>query len=219
MTAPSTTAGGPVLRRLSRPFAALAATALPTAYIAAVDPNTPGHYPLCPFRQATGWWCPGCGGLRCVHALAHGEFTAGLHDNLLAVVLFVVLGVLWVRWAFAALTGGPGRGWRWGRPGWSRWGWCWWPSPCCATCRPACTWRRRPSDSRRSRLPAPGPPLVTCAATGPQGETGAGWMLCAPPGAATIELPMDVCWSRPPHDPIGPLEDFGCREVRGARGT
>ncbi|MGC0318284.1 hypothetical protein QBC98_006801 [Kitasatospora acidiphila] len=108
VTAPSTTAGGPVLRRLSRPFAALAATALPTAYIAAVDPNTPGHYPLCPFRQATGWWCPGCGGLRCVHALAHGEFTAGLHDNLLAVVLFVVLGVLWVRWAFAALTGGPG---------------------------------------------------------------------------------------------------------------
>jgi hypothetical protein len=106
VTASSTPAGGPVLRRLTRPFAALAAVALPTAYVASVDPNTPGHYPLCPFRQATGWWCPGCGGLRCVHALSHGEFTGALHDNLLAVVLFAVLGVLWVRWVFAALTGG-----------------------------------------------------------------------------------------------------------------
>ncbi|WP_232247742.1 DUF2752 domain-containing protein [Kitasatospora azatica] len=107
MTASSTPAGAPAaLRRLVRPLTALAATAVPTLFVATVDPNSPGHYPTCPFLQATGWWCPGCGGLRCVHALTRGELDQAMHDNLLAVVLFGVLGVLWVRWAWAALTGG-----------------------------------------------------------------------------------------------------------------
>ncbi|MGF1426212.1 DUF2752 domain-containing protein [Kitasatospora sp. LaBMicrA B282] len=108
MTAPSTPAGPtpPVLRRLARPLAALAAVSLPTLYVSAVDPNRPGHYPTCPFLQATGWWCPGCGGLRCVHALTRGDLTAACHDNLLAVLLFAVLGVYWLRWLAAAVTGG-----------------------------------------------------------------------------------------------------------------
>ncbi|MDH6132565.1 hypothetical protein P3T37_001950 [Kitasatospora sp. MAA4] len=107
MTASRSSAGElSALRRLARPFGALAAVALPTLYVSAVDPNTPGHYPTCPFLQATGWWCPGCGGLRCVHALSRGDLTAACHDNLLAVALFGVLGVLWVRWAWAALTDG-----------------------------------------------------------------------------------------------------------------
>ncbi|MDH6577970.1 DUF2752 domain-containing protein [Kitasatospora sp. MAP5-34] len=95
-----------VLRRLSRPLAALAAVGVPTLYVAAVDPNAPGHYPTCPVLRATGWWCPGCGGLRAVHALAHGDLTTAGHDNLLVLVLAGVLGVLWLRWLWAALTGG-----------------------------------------------------------------------------------------------------------------
>lgn len=106
MTSASTTSAlPPVLRRLGPPLAALAAVAVPAVYVAAVDPNTPGHYPDCPFLAATGWWCPGCGGLRCVHALAHGDFTGALHDNAAAVLLFGVLALLWLRWAWAALTG------------------------------------------------------------------------------------------------------------------
>lgn len=93
------------LRRLARPLAALVAVGLPTLYVAAVDPNTPGHYPTCPVLSATGWWCPGCGGLRAVHALTHGDLTAAVHDNLLVVVLAVVAAVLWVGWLWAALTG------------------------------------------------------------------------------------------------------------------
>ncbi|WP_457028258.1 DUF2752 domain-containing protein [Kitasatospora sp. P5_F3] len=94
------------LRRLVRPLAALTAVGLPTLYVAGVDPNTPGHYPTCPVLAATGWWCPGCGGLRAVHALTHGELTAAVHDNLLVVLLAVVAVLLWVGWLWAALTGG-----------------------------------------------------------------------------------------------------------------
>ncbi|WP_345696560.1 DUF2752 domain-containing protein [Kitasatospora terrestris] len=113
MNAPATPAPGQkssALRRLVRPVAALTAVAVPTAYVALVDPNTPGHYPVCPVLQATGWWCPGCGGLRAVHALTRGDLTAAGHDNLLVLVLAIVLGVLWVRWAWTALTGGTAPG-------------------------------------------------------------------------------------------------------------
>ncbi|AUY52182.1 DUF2752 domain-containing protein [Streptomyces sp. CB01881] len=97
----------PVLRRLGAPLTALAAVAAPTVYVAAVDPNAPGHYPTCPFLTLTGWWCPGCGGLRCVHALTHGDLSGALHDNAPAVLLFAVLAVLWLRWVWAAVRGGP----------------------------------------------------------------------------------------------------------------
>ncbi|MFG3049829.1 DUF2752 domain-containing protein [Kitasatospora sp. NPDC048239] len=105
--APTASTRPPVLRRLGPPLAALAAVAVPAVYIAAVDPNAPGHYPDCPFLAATGWWCPGCGGLRCVHALAHGDLSGALHDNASAVLLFAVLAVLWLRWLWAVSVGGP----------------------------------------------------------------------------------------------------------------
>lgn len=97
----------PLGRRLARPLAALAAVVLPAAYVATVDPNAPGHYPVCPVLQSTGWWCPGCGGLRCVYALAHGDLDVAGHDNLLVMVLAGAAAVLWLRWAWAALTAGP----------------------------------------------------------------------------------------------------------------
>jgi hypothetical protein len=78
-------------------------------FVAAVDPNTPGRYPVCPFLQATGWWCPGCGGLRCVHALTRGHLGQALHDNLLAVVLLAAAALLWLNWAAAALAARPVR--------------------------------------------------------------------------------------------------------------
>lgn len=106
--APTASARPSAPRRLVPPLAAAAAVALPAGYVAAVDPNVPGHYPDCPFLAATGWWCPGCGGLRCVHALTHGDLSGALHDNAVAVLLFAVLGVLWARWLWAALRALPG---------------------------------------------------------------------------------------------------------------
>ncbi|MFJ8042748.1 DUF2752 domain-containing protein [Kitasatospora sp. NPDC096147] len=102
---PTTTPSSRV-RRVARPLLALAAVAAPALYVASVDPNVPGHYPVCPVLAATGWWCPGCGGLRAVHALAHGDLVTAAHDNLLAVALVLAAGLLWAGWTWAALTGG-----------------------------------------------------------------------------------------------------------------
>ena len=74
-----------------------------TGLVAAVDPNRPGHYPSCPFRLVTGWACPGCGALRAVHALTHGDVATALQLNAMLVLLLTVVVAAWVRF----VTGRP----------------------------------------------------------------------------------------------------------------
>jgi hypothetical protein len=99
--------GGPraVLRPLGVAVAALAAT----GYVAVVDPNVAGHFPTCPFLAITGWYCPGCGALRAVHALAHGDLSTALARNPFAVVAAGYLAVAWVLWLHRTVTGRPRR--------------------------------------------------------------------------------------------------------------
>jgi hypothetical protein len=66
--------------------------------LAAIDPNQPGHYPTCPFLAITGHWCPGCGSLRAVHALATGDLGTALDRNPLTVLLLPLLVLAWVGW-------------------------------------------------------------------------------------------------------------------------
>jgi hypothetical protein len=89
------------------PYAVLAAVAGATAYVAAIDPNAPGHYPTCPFYAVTGYYCPGCGSLRMVHDLAHGHVGQAFGLNPLTFALLPVLAWLWVRWALAVRHGRP----------------------------------------------------------------------------------------------------------------
>jgi hypothetical protein len=89
------------------PYAVLGAVAAAAAYVAAVDPNHPGHYPTCPFLAVTGYYCPGCGTLRMVHALTHGHVAEAFGRNALAFVTLPVFAYLWVRWAVAARRGRP----------------------------------------------------------------------------------------------------------------
>lgn len=57
------------------------------AYIGLADPHGPGFLaPPCPFLHLTGWWCPGCGGLRMTHDLLHGDLAAAATDNLFLLV-------------------------------------------------------------------------------------------------------------------------------------
>ncbi len=61
-------------------------------YIGLVDPhNTHSVYPQCPFKLATGWNCPACGGLRMVHDFLHGDLAASINDNIFLLVGIPVL--------------------------------------------------------------------------------------------------------------------------------
>ncbi|MET8445818.1 DUF2752 domain-containing protein [Streptomyces sp. NPDC005209] len=91
--------------RLAVPVGLLAAAAGAFAYVGTVDPNEPGHYPVCPLYAYTGLYCPGCGGLRSAHAFVHGDLLTALQDNAAAVVGFLGGAVLWTVWVVAAVRG------------------------------------------------------------------------------------------------------------------
>ncbi|GAB2871694.1 DUF2752 domain-containing protein [Streptomyces mayteni] len=50
-------------------------------------------HPACPVPALTGLHCPGCGGLRCAAALAHGDLGAALGANALVVAALAVLAL------------------------------------------------------------------------------------------------------------------------------
>lgn len=97
----------PRLRRIATPAAVLAGVVGAFAFVGTVDPNEPGHYPVCPLLRFTGIYCPGCGGLRSAHAFAHGDVVAALGSNALAVVGYAAFAVLWALWMVRAATGRP----------------------------------------------------------------------------------------------------------------
>ena len=82
------------------------------------DPAKHVFYPRCLFHATTGLSCPGCGGLRGLHELLHGDWLAALRMNLLAfglVPLLILLGLPhWLR------RRPPGATTVWGRP-WFIW--------------------------------------------------------------------------------------------------
>ena len=81
-------------RRMLWPVVGVGTLIGATAYLATVDPNSPGHYPVCPLKALTGIDCPACGGLRCVHDLTHGDIVGALDQNLLVVILLPIIVVL-----------------------------------------------------------------------------------------------------------------------------
>ena len=71
--------------------AMLAAFIVAVAMLWASDPATSGLFPPCPVRYLTGWYCPGCGSLRAIHQLLHGNLRAAWAMNPLTVVLLPFL--------------------------------------------------------------------------------------------------------------------------------
>ena len=116
-SAPTALAGG--RRALLQPLGVAAAALVVTGYVASVDPNAAGHYPTCPFLAITGLYCPGCGALRAVHALAHGDVVTALARNPFAVVALGYVVIAWVLWLDRTARGRPVR---WLAPPWVLYG-------------------------------------------------------------------------------------------------
>lgn len=92
-------------------YAAIAAaglSALTVVYL--FDPRNPGLYPVCPFFGLTGYHCPGCGALRALHQLLHGNLAAALGYNAYSMLALPVLA-----YSFAA-SGLRSLGWLAPRP-------------------------------------------------------------------------------------------------------
>ena len=72
-------------------------SAIVAAFVAALlmldffDPATSGVFPPCPLLYLTGWYCPGCGSLRALHQLLHGNLSAAWALNPLTIVLLPFL--------------------------------------------------------------------------------------------------------------------------------
>jgi hypothetical protein len=92
-------------RRLLAPALALVGAAAALGYVAAVDPNEPGHYPLCPTRALFGVDCPGCGLMRSIHDLVTGNVSGAVDHNVLIVALAPLAIVVWLRWFLRSWRG------------------------------------------------------------------------------------------------------------------
>ena len=73
------------------------------------DPSEATSFPGCPFHALTGLYCPGCGTLRCLHALLHADLRSALDYNLLTVLLVPMLLVAWLSVGLTGIRGHPPR--------------------------------------------------------------------------------------------------------------
>ena len=92
----------PRRRRMRAPVLVIGGLAVATLALRLRDPHEHGSWGLCP-SAAMGVYCPGCGGLRAVNDLTHGDVLGAASSNLAFVVAlpFIVLGLtLWTagRW-------------------------------------------------------------------------------------------------------------------------
>ena len=72
----------------------LVASAAGVWLLRSFDPTAPGSpFPPCLFQSVTGWYCPGCGITRCLHALVHGDLAQAVAMNPLLVLLLALTPV------------------------------------------------------------------------------------------------------------------------------
>jgi Protein of unknown function (DUF2752) len=101
---------------LGAPLLVAASSTLVCAAIWMGDPTTPhGPLPVCPTKALLGIDCPGCGSLRMLYSLMHGDLFAAVRFNALglAAVVFVVWAYL--AWTYGRITGRRIKSWQHGR--------------------------------------------------------------------------------------------------------
>jgi hypothetical protein len=89
---------------LVAPIATGCCLAAAATYVAIQDPSEGGTFLPCPFRTATGLWCPGCGLTRATHHLLRGDLVTALRFNVFVIPIVVTIVVAWATWMLR--TGG-----------------------------------------------------------------------------------------------------------------
>lgn len=98
---------------LGAPLVVAASTTLMCAAIWVGDPTTPnGPLPVCPTKALLGIDCPGCGSLRMVYSLMHGNLLAAARFNALGLAAVALLVWAYVSWTYGRLVGRRIRGWQ-----------------------------------------------------------------------------------------------------------
>jgi hypothetical protein len=93
-------------RRLAKPAGVAALAACGCAAIWFGDPTNPsGPLPVCPVKALFGIDCPGCGSMRMLYSLMHGDLTGALRFNALGVVAVVLLAWAYLAWTSGQLVG------------------------------------------------------------------------------------------------------------------
>lgn len=85
-------------RRVTAPVVLAGGVLAASVLLHVRDPHQSGSWGFCPWLLLTGTYCPGCGGLRAVNDLTHGDVAAAASSNLLFVGSIPLLVVLWGRW-------------------------------------------------------------------------------------------------------------------------
>lgn len=85
--------------RMRAPVLTIGGLAAATLALRLRDPHQQGSWGICPLA-AMGVYCPGCGGLRAVNDLTHGDLAAAASSNLLLVVAMPFVVLLLGRWAW-----------------------------------------------------------------------------------------------------------------------
>jgi hypothetical protein len=98
---------------LLAPGAVAAAACVGCGVILWGDPTTPGGpLPLCPTKLLLGIDCPGCGSMRMIYSLLHGDLAAAAHYNAVALVALPLLMLAWATWTWGRWRGRPVRSWQ-----------------------------------------------------------------------------------------------------------
>ncbi|OBI81403.1 DUF2752 domain-containing protein [Mycobacterium asiaticum] len=92
--------------KLGAPLMVAAAAAAACVGIWLGDPTTPhGPLPVCPTKALLGIDCPGCGSLRMIYSLLHGNVLAAARFNALGLAALVLLLWAYLAWTYGRVVG------------------------------------------------------------------------------------------------------------------
>lgn len=86
----------------------LAGAGVAALVLFAFNPERVPIYPVCLFHRWTGLDCPGCGSLRALHQLLHGNFVEALRLNALLVLSLPLFAWVGFRLVRQQMQGTPG---------------------------------------------------------------------------------------------------------------